>query len=63
MHSKEEASNFNPDIANTNDFKSFEYKAKLLQNTAARPTPIAVNGILKNLTIAVTLKYLSNAID
>ena len=63
MHSKDDASNFNPDIANTDDFKSFEYKAKLLQNTAAQPTPIAVNGILKNLAIAVTLKYLSNAID
>ena len=63
MHSKDEASNFNLDIANTDDFKSFKYKAKLLQNTAAQPASIAVNGILKNVTIAVTLKYLSNAID
>ena len=37
MHSKDEASNFNLDIANTDDFKSFKCKAKLLQNTAAQP--------------------------
>ena len=40
------------DIANTN-FKSFEYKAKLLQNTEAD----GANGILKN---HVPLKYLSD---
>ena len=63
MHSKDEASNFNLDIANTDDFKYFKYKARLLQNTAAQPASIAVNGILNNVTIAMTLKYLSNAID
>ena len=35
-------------------FKSFEYKGKLLGNTAADGT----NGILRNAKIAVPLKYL-----
>ena len=30
---KDEATNFNADIANSNDFKFFEYEAKLLENT------------------------------
>ena len=54
--SKDEATDFNADIANTKNFKSFMYKAKLLENTEAD----GANGILKNATIAVTLKYLSN---
>ena len=53
---KDEGTNFNVDIANDNDFKSFKYKAKLLRNTEAD----VANGILKNATIAVPLKYLSN---
>ena len=40
---KNGAINFNPDIANTNNFKSFTYKAKLLGNTEADNA----NGILK----------------
>ena len=50
------ATNFNADIENTNSFKSFTYKAKLLGNTVAD----GVNGILKNATIVLPLKYLSN---
>ena len=38
----------------------FQVKAKLLGNTAVQPAPNAANGILKNVTIAVPLKYLSN---
>ena len=56
---KDEGTDFN-DIANTKDFKSFKYKAKLLGNTFAQPNPNQTNGILKNATIAVPLKYLSN---
>ena len=41
------------------NFKSFEYKAKLLGNNEAQ-TANAANEILKNETIAVPLKYLSN---
>ena len=45
--SKDEATNFNADIENTDDFKSFKYKAKLIENTVADIT----SGILKNATI------------
>ena len=30
---KDEATNFDADIENTNDIKSFKYKSKLLENT------------------------------
>ena len=56
FYSKDEATNFNADVANDNNFKSFKYKAKLLENTEAD----GVNGILNSATIAVLLKYLSN---
>ena len=35
FYSKEEATNFNVDIASGENFKSFNDKAKLLENTAA----------------------------
>ena len=57
---KNEATNFNADITNKNNFKSFKYKAKLFRKAVAQPAPNAANGILKNATIAVLLKYLSN---
>ena len=47
--SKDKATDFSADIANTHNFKSFKYKAKLLKNTVAD----AANGILKNAPIAV----------
>ena len=60
FYSKDQATNFNADFVNTNAFKSFEYKAKLMRNTVAPPAPNQANGILKNAKIAVPLKYLSN---
>ena len=42
FYSKDEATNFNGDIANDNNFKFFKFKAKLLGNTKADGT----NGIL-----------------
>ena len=60
LYSKDEASKFNNNIANTDNFKPFKYKAKLLENTVAQPNPNHANGILKNVTIAVPLKYLNN---
>ena len=48
----EEAVNFGNDIANTNAFKSFEYKTKLIGSTA--------NGILEDATFAVPLQNQSN---
>ena len=56
FYSKDEATSFNNNIVNTDDFKSFKYKAKLLENTEAD----GVNGIVKNATIALPLKYLTN---
>ena len=55
IYSKDEATNFNVDIAN-NDFHSFEYKAKLLGNTVAQPTPNHVNGILKKCSSCCAIK-------
>ena len=43
-------------IASTNNFKSFMYEAKLLENTEADNA----YGILKNAITTVPLKYLSN---
>ena len=60
FYSNDEATKFNADIADDNNFKSFEYKAKLLGNKVAQATPNQANGILKNATIAVPLKYLNN---
>ena len=59
FYSNDEATNFNADIANTDNFKSFKYNAKLLGNTVAQPGGNADNGILRNVTIAVPLKNLS----
>ena len=59
FYSKYQATDFNANIANNNNFKSFEYNAKLLGNTVAQPANAAY-GIFKNATIAVPLKYLSN---
>ena len=39
FYSKDEATNFNKNIRNTDDFKSFKYNTKLLGNTAAQPNP------------------------
>ena len=43
---------------NTDNFKSF--KAKLLGNKVVQPSLNSANGILRNATIVVPLKYLSN---
>ena len=57
FYSKDEATNFNNNIVNTDNFESF--KAKLLENNCAQRAPNNANGILKIATIAVPLKYLS----
>ena len=61
FYSQDEATNFNADTANTDNIKSFKYKAKLLENTEPQPDPNEANGILKNESIAVSLKYLRNS--
>ena len=60
FYSKDEATDFNNNVTNTDDFKSFKYKAKLLRHTEAQRNPNHANVIRKNTTIAVPLKYLSN---
>ena len=47
---------FNNNIANTDNVRSFKYKAKLSGNTVAQPNP---NEAINSAT-AVLLKYLSN---
>ena len=54
FYSKDETNNSNADIGNA--FKSLEYKPKLLDKIVAYET----NSTLKNLTIAVPSKYVSN---
>ena len=44
---KDEATDFNNNTANTDDFKPFKHKAKLLANTEAQPNPNNANEILK----------------
>ena len=56
FYSKDETTNIDVDIANTDTFKSFKNKSKLLGNTDAH----GVNRILINRAIAVRLKYLGN---
>ena len=40
---KDEATNFNADIANDNKFKSFKYKATVLGNTVVQQAPNQTN--------------------
>ena len=47
-------------IGNINNFEPFKYKTKLLGNTVVLPSPNQANVILKNVTISVLLRYLSN---
>ena len=47
-------------MENTDNFKSFKYKAKLLGNTATQLLPNKDNAILQNAAIAMPLKYLSS---
>ena len=54
--SKDEAANHDANIVHDNAFKSFKYKVKLWTNAEADGS----NGILKNTTITVPLKHLSN---
>ena len=54
--SKDEETNFHADIAYIDAFKAFSYKVKLLEKIVADRN----NSILKNIIIAVSLKYPSN---
>ena len=56
FYSRDEVTNFNADIEDTNNFKSFKYNTELIRNTGTD----GVNGILRNATNLMPLKYLSN---
>ena len=56
FYSKDQATDFNADNTNTNNFKFFMHEVKLLENSEADGT----NEILKNAIITVPLKYLNN---
>ena len=43
FYSKDEATNFNVDIANPDNFKSFKYKTKLSESKSAQPAPNQAN--------------------
>ena len=43
FNSKDEATNFNGDVADTDEFKSFKYQTKLLGITAAELPPTVAN--------------------
>ena len=60
FYSKDKATDFIDNVASTNNFKSFKYNPRLLENTVVQPTPNPADGILKNATVAVALEYLSN---
>lgn len=51
-----EPTSFNSDNVNSDNLKSFKYVGKLLQNRVADGTRI----ILRNATVTLALKYLSN---
>ena len=60
FYSKNELTKFDNDIVKAGNFQSFKCKAKILGNTVAWTNLNQVNGFLKNTTITVPLKYLSN---
>ena len=57
---KDEATNFDNNIVNTNNFQPFVYKTKLMGNTVHYPVQNNNNGILKNPAIVVRLMDLDN---
>ena len=56
FYSKGEETNFDADIGDNNKLKSFEYEAKIFENTVADSN----NSISKHSTIAVKVKHLTN---
>ena len=61
FYSKDEATDFDAEILNNNNnFNYFKYKTKVLEYTVAQPALNQANGILKNSTIAVSLRDLNN---
>ena len=59
FYSNNEATDFDNNAVNTNKFKFFKDKAKLLGNPVVQPTLNQANGSLENATITVLVKYLT----
>ena len=57
---KDKTTIFGANIADVANFKSFEYKAKLLGYITAQRNRNQTNGILENTTIAMPLNCLGN---
>ena len=57
--SKDEETEFGADIANSDGFKYFKYKTRLLEDTESDE----VDGILRNTALAEPLKYLLFCFD
>ena len=53
---KDEVAYFNCGIENTNEFKSFKYKAKSWGDTAPKPNPNQANEILKKCNNCCAIK-------
>ena len=53
------ATDFTSNTENTDNFKFFKYKAKLLEHDNAQDDNVA-NGVFKNATVVMPLKYLGN---
>ena len=58
FYSKDEAINFNDNIANNNNFKSFKYQAKLLKNTVAQSNKNHTDGIFLKCNNFCAIKVL-----
>ena len=58
FYSKDKATDFNNSIENTDEFKSFKYKAKSLGSTVPQPTIDQANAILKSAPIVVPSKLI-----
>ena len=56
FYSKDEATNFDVNITNTDTFKSFKHKANVMGDIVAKPNANQNDRILKNATITVSSK-------
>ena len=56
---KNESTTFNADIMYNYNFKSLDYKAKLLGSKVAQTTPHWASRIIKNITNVVPLRWIA----
>ena len=63
LYSKDELNNFKNDIAKTDKFKSFKFKAKLLWNTVSQSAPNQGNGIRKKFNNDRAIKIFKKLLE